>query len=180
MATGFISILFSSSSFFASSFRFFSANRSSSIFLALGSPPDLTCFSTWAMNFWFFEPFLFFRPKVLSYKIKNSWNVTLKSEALTYLYHFFLLFLFGLFWRLIRRFFRRHFVSKFRKYLKKGQIKCLLKDLLDLTWPFGESGGKTWVLAIYFWNNVTKNVKKRHKTRLLKVKMPKNNSVLWK
>ena len=180
MATGFESIFLSSSAFFASSFRFFSANRSSSIFLARGSPPDLTCFSTWAMNFWFFEPFLFFRPKVLSYKIKNSWNVTLKSEAQTYLYHFFLLFLFGLFRRLICRFFRRHFVAKFRKYLKKGQIKCLLKDLLDLTWPFGESGGKTLVLAICFSNILTKNCQKCHKNRLMEVKMSKNNSVLRK
>lgn len=31
-------------------------------------PPDLTCFSTCWMNFCCFAPFLFFRPKVLSYK----------------------------------------------------------------------------------------------------------------
>ena len=66
-ATGRNKAFFSSSSFFASSFLFFSANRSSSCFLALGSPPDFTCFSTWAMNFWFFDPFLFLRPKVLSW-----------------------------------------------------------------------------------------------------------------
>lgn len=59
--------LFSSSSlFFASSLAFFSAILLSSSFLLSGLPPDVTCFCTCAMNFWFLPPFLFFSPNVLS------------------------------------------------------------------------------------------------------------------
>lgn len=41
-------------------------------------PPDFTCFSTCAMNFWFLPPFLFFKPNVLSCR-----NVRMKNGKLS-------------------------------------------------------------------------------------------------
>lgn len=79
--TGLKSFCSSASFFFCSSLRFFSANRSSSNLLALGSPPLFTCFSTCAMNFCVLAPFLFFKPKVLSCKERGG-DINLENHVL--------------------------------------------------------------------------------------------------